>query len=212
MAKGGYRSSVQAQPRCCALLPEARCGCSRRETTAGRHGLPQYARGGFVDGDRVRLRISVGEGARGFVSARDRPDYRSPRGCESETLAEVGAGAALVLAPDPTPASLARASRQRTASILRTARLSRSGRPRRRPQRARGAVVVERCSLASRSAATGGRFSTSHGCSTPRTALRERLGRFEAPGNRPAGGAALRLRRRSAARAARAAPVLPRSG
>src|SRR3989442_907629 len=69
-----------------------------RLLTPRNHGRAAWAYistlgGGFVDGDRVRLRISVGEGARGFVSTQGPTRiYRSPRGCESETLAEVAAG------------------------------------------------------------------------------------------------------------------------
>src|SRR2546422_10065491 len=79
-----------------------------RLLTPRNHGRSAWAYlstlgGGFVDGDRVRLRISVGEGARGFVSTQGPTRiYRSPRGCESETLAEVAAGGALGLTPDPT--------------------------------------------------------------------------------------------------------------
>src|SRR3989442_8804927 len=80
-----------------------------RLLTPRNHGRAAWAYistlgGGFVDGDRVRLRISVGEGARGFVSTQGPTRiYRSPRGCESETLAEVAAGAAPGLTPGPTP-------------------------------------------------------------------------------------------------------------
>src|SRR2546426_8047122 len=79
-----------------------------RLLTPRNHGRAAWAYistlgGGFVDGDRVRLRICVGEGARGFVSTQGPTRiYRSPRGCESETLAEVAAGAAPMLPPDPT--------------------------------------------------------------------------------------------------------------
>jgi urease accessory protein len=71
--------------------------------------------GGFVDGDRVRLRISVGRAARAFVSTQGATRiYRSPQGCESETIADVAAGGALVLAPDPTACFAGARFRQRT--------------------------------------------------------------------------------------------------
>src|SRR5882672_9695322 len=74
--------------------------------------------GGFVDGDRVRLRISVGRAARAFVSTQGATRiYRSPQGCESETVAEVAAGGALVLAPDPTACFAGRASASGPSSI-----------------------------------------------------------------------------------------------
>src|SRR2546430_14655029 len=59
--------------------------------------------GGFVDGDRVRLRISVGRAARAFVSTQGATRiYRSPQGCESETVADVAAGGGAVVAPGPS--------------------------------------------------------------------------------------------------------------
>jgi len=71
--------------------------------------------GGLVDGDRVRLRISVGAGARAFVSTQGATRvYRSPRGCESETAAEIADGAALILAPDPTSCYAGSRYQQRT--------------------------------------------------------------------------------------------------
>ncbi|MGZ6125700.1 MAG: urease accessory protein UreD [Myxococcales bacterium] len=79
-----------------------------RLLTPANHGGSAWAYtstlgGGFVDGDRVRLRISVGEGARAFVSTQGPTRiYRSPGGCESETTSSVAKGGALVLAPDPT--------------------------------------------------------------------------------------------------------------
>src|SRR5712664_5014127 len=106
------------------VLRDAYAESPLRLLTPGNHGEAAWVYtstlgGGFVDGDRVRLRISVGEGARGFVSSQGPTRiYRSPRGCESETLAEVGAGAALVLAPDPTSCFAGARFRQRTAVDL----------------------------------------------------------------------------------------------
>jgi urease accessory protein len=91
-----------------------------RLLTPGNHGGAAWVYtstlgGGFVDGDRVRLRISVAPGARGFVSTQGATRiYRSPQGCESETVADVAADGALVLAPDPTACFAGARFRQRT--------------------------------------------------------------------------------------------------
>ena len=139
--------------------------------------------GGFVDGDRVRLRISVAEGAQAFVASQGSTRiYRSPQGCESEVRAEVAANGALVLAPDPLACFAGARYRQRTELEL-----------------ARGASVAawdvlsagrsgerwsfERCSLGL-SVRREGRtvldeswlLDPAHG------ALGERLGRFDALG------------------------------
>src|SRR2546428_9935374 len=82
------------------VLRDAYAESPLRLLTPRNHGRAAWAftstlGGGFVDGDRVRLRISVAEGARAFVSTQGPTHiYRSPRGCESETLAEVAAGVA----------------------------------------------------------------------------------------------------------------------
>jgi urease accessory protein len=91
-----------------------------RLLTPRNHGQAAWAftstlGGGFVDGDRVRLRISVGRGARAYVSTQGPTRvYRSPGGCESTVSAEVADGAALVLAPDPTACFKGARFRQRT--------------------------------------------------------------------------------------------------
>jgi len=91
-----------------------------RLLTPRNHGRAAWAYtstlgGGFVDGDRVRLRIAVGEGAQAFVSSQGATRiYRSPRGCESELRAEVAAGGALVLMPDPLACFAGARYRQRT--------------------------------------------------------------------------------------------------
>jgi urease accessory protein len=90
------------------VLRDAYAESPLRLLTPRNHGGAAWAftstlGGGFVDGDRVRVRISVGEGARAYVSTQGPTRiYRSPGGCESVVAAEVAAGAALVLAPDPT--------------------------------------------------------------------------------------------------------------
>jgi urease accessory protein len=75
--------------------------------------------GGLVDGDRVRLRVTVGASARAFVGTQGPTRvYRSPGGCDSEIAAEVGDGATLVLAPDPTACFAGARFAQRTAIDL----------------------------------------------------------------------------------------------
>jgi urease accessory protein len=58
--------------------------------------------GGFVDGDHVRMRLTVGPGAVAFVSTQAATKvYRSPRGTSAETEAHVAERGVLVVAPDP---------------------------------------------------------------------------------------------------------------
>lgn len=79
-----------------------------RFLTPRNHGTAAWAYlstlgGGLVDGDRLQLEISVGPGARAFVSSQGPTRvFRSSRGAASETVARVEAGGALVLVPDPT--------------------------------------------------------------------------------------------------------------
>lgn len=102
------------------VVREAYAESPLRLLTPRNHGSSAWAYtstlgGGFVDGDRVRLRIKVGEGARAFVSTQGPTRiYRSPAGCESETAVEVASGGALVLAPDPTACFAGARFRQRT--------------------------------------------------------------------------------------------------
>ncbi len=102
------------------VLRDAYAESPLRVLTPRNHGQAAWAftstlGGGFVDGDRVRLRIRVGEGARAYVSTQGPTRiYRSPAGCESTVSAEVAAGAALVLAPDPTACFKGARFRQRT--------------------------------------------------------------------------------------------------
>src|SRR5205085_6995847 len=135
------------------------------------------------DGDRVRLRISVAEGARAFVSSQGPTRiYRSPRGCESETSVEVAPGGVLVLTPDPTACFAGARFRQRIDvaladgasvalwDVLSAGRIARGER-----------WALDRCSLALTVRRDGRTFldecwllDPSHG------ALGSRLGRFEA--------------------------------
>jgi urease accessory protein len=102
------------------VLRDAYAESPLRLLTPRNHGAAAWAYtstlgGGFVDGDRVRLRISVGTGARAFVSTQGATRiYRSPRGCENETVADVATGGVLVLAPDPTACFAGARFRQRT--------------------------------------------------------------------------------------------------
>src|SRR5678816_1039021 len=79
-----------------------------RFLTPRNHGSTAWAYtstlgGGLVDGDRLQVEISVGPGARAFVSSQGPTRvFRSSRGAVSETVARVEAGGALVLIPDPT--------------------------------------------------------------------------------------------------------------
>jgi urease accessory protein len=79
-----------------------------RFLTPRNHGSAAWAYtstlgGGLVDGDRLELDITVGPGARAFVSSQGPTRvFRSTRGSGSETVARVADGGTLVLAPDPT--------------------------------------------------------------------------------------------------------------
>jgi urease accessory protein len=79
-----------------------------RLLTPRNHGSAAWAYistlgGGLLDGERLQLEISVGPGARAFVSSQGPTRvFRSSRGAASETVARVEPGGALVLVPDPT--------------------------------------------------------------------------------------------------------------
>jgi urease accessory protein len=79
-----------------------------RFLTPRNHGTAAWAYtstlgGGLVDGDRLELEISVGPGARAFVSSQGPTRvFRTAGGARSEILARVEEGGALVLVPDPT--------------------------------------------------------------------------------------------------------------
>ena len=76
--------------------------------------------GGLVDGDAVRLRVTVGAGAEAYLSTQASTKvYRSSRGTESHLIAQVDAGGLLVLAPDPV-VCFARA-RYRQTQVVRVA-------------------------------------------------------------------------------------------
>lgn len=79
-----------------------------RLLTPRNHGTAGWAYtstlgGGLVDGDQLELEISVGPGARAFVSSQGPTRvFRSTRGAASVTCARVAEGGALMLFPDPT--------------------------------------------------------------------------------------------------------------
>jgi urease accessory protein len=79
-----------------------------RFLTPRNHGTAAWAYtstlgGGLVDGDRLELEISVGPGARAFVSSQGPTRvFRSSRGATATTRATVAEGGALMLFPDPT--------------------------------------------------------------------------------------------------------------
>ena len=79
-----------------------------RFLTPRNHGTAAWAYtstlgGGLVNGDRLELELSVGPGARAFVSSQGPTRvFRSSRGAASTTVARVEEGGALMLFPDPT--------------------------------------------------------------------------------------------------------------
>jgi urease accessory protein len=79
-----------------------------RFLTPRNHGTAAWAYtstlgGGLVGGDRLELQLSVGPGARAFVSSQGPTRvFRSTRRATSTTLARVEEGGALMLFPDPT--------------------------------------------------------------------------------------------------------------
>ena len=96
--KVGSRSVVRG---CFATSP-------LRILTPRNHGHAAWAYtstlgGGLVDDDRVRLHIEVETGAAAVLSTQGETRvYRSPRGCQSELIAQVKDGALLAVLPDPT--------------------------------------------------------------------------------------------------------------
>jgi urease accessory protein len=58
--------------------------------------------GGLVDGDAVRLRVTVGAGAKGVLTTQGATKaYRSPNGSTQQVVAHVGDRGLLALVPDP---------------------------------------------------------------------------------------------------------------
>jgi urease accessory protein len=155
-----------------------------RFLTPRNHGTAAWAftsalGGGLLDGDSIELTISVGAGARAFVSSQGPTRvFRSPRGCVSEVFAQVGEGAALVLAPEPAACFGGARFEQRTeidlaagASLLLWDVLS-MGRERWGFARCRSSLAVRRAGRALLDEAW--LLDPAHGN------LRERFGRFQA--------------------------------
>jgi len=75
--------------------------------------------GGLLDGDRMRLDVSVGPSARAWVCTQGPTRvFRSSIGCATELAARVEDGAALVLAPDPVACFAGARFEQRTSVDL----------------------------------------------------------------------------------------------
>jgi len=71
--------------------------------------------GGLVGGDRILLELELEAHARAFVSTQGPTRvYRGEQSCESEVRARVGAGALLLLLPDPVACFAGAAYRQHT--------------------------------------------------------------------------------------------------
>jgi urease accessory protein len=135
--------------------------------------------GGLLGGDRLRLEISVGRGARACVCTQGPTRvFRSQRGCSSELFARVEEDAALVLAPDPVACFAGARFEQRTeVELAATASLSlwevlSAGRDGWGFARCRSALSVRRAGKALVDEAW--LLDPAHG------ALSQRLGRFQA--------------------------------
>jgi urease accessory protein len=135
--------------------------------------------GGLLGGDRLRLEISVGRGARACVCTQGPTRvFRSPGGCSSELCARVEEEAMLVLAPDPVACFAGARFEQRTdVELSATASLSlwevlSAGRDGWGFARCRSALSVRRAGKALVDEAW--LLDPAHG------ALSQRLGRFQA--------------------------------
>jgi len=170
--------------------------------------------GGLVDGDAIRLRVQVGTGATAaLLSQGENRVYRSPNGCRSDLLVDVGEGALFALVPDPT-VCFAGASYEQTTEL----------------RMAPGAAAIAVDVLAAGRTARGERwvFRRYRGelgvRSADRTLVRERLlldpdhgplaerlGRFDALCTILLVGDALRAEREALARRIHAAPLPARA-
>jgi urease accessory protein len=137
--------------------------------------------GGMVDGDRVRLRIEVAAGARALVTTQGPTRvFRSPGGCEAETVARVEEGALLALLPAPAACFAGARFWQRTSVEMATGAslalwdVLSAGRDRWDFARCRSAIAVRREGRAILDEAW--LLDAAHG------SLRERFGRFQAIG------------------------------
>jgi len=212
MAEGGYRSSVQAQHGVRAAYAESRCGCSRRETTAGRHGPTSVRSAAGCRRRSVRLGSPSARERAASSPARTDPDLsiagvvgeRDAWRRSARALRWCCAGSDLLLRWRALPPA--------DCVDLRRPRLSRSGTS--SPPAAARAGSGGRSSAA-RSARAPPRRRTvldeswlldpAHG------ALRERLGPIRGLGHRPAAGPPSPPPQKRCARQLEQRPVLPPS-
>ena len=170
--------------------------------------------GGMVDGDAIRLRVHVREGAAAVLASQGQNRiYRSARGCRSELAVDVADGAFFALLPDATVCFAGAAYEQKTELRL---------------ERAGAAILVDvlSCGRAARgerwafrrysgelSLRLGDRLvaaerlllDPAHG------ALGERLGRFDSLCTIVLAGEALLEQRAAIARRIEAMPLRPRA-
>ena len=190
-----------------------------RILTPRNHGCAAWAYtstlgGGLVDGDRIRLRVSLGCGASALIASQGHNRvYRSVSGSGSELRGDVEQGALLVVLPDPT-VCFARARYQQNTTI----RLAPGG----------AAVIVD--VLTAGRGACGERWAFERYAAElavsiadrvlvhERTLLdsrhgplAERLGRFDVLGTIVIAGETLRVARETLARELAERPLRPRA-
>lgn len=108
------------------VVREALALAPLRLLTPHNHGTAAWAYtttlgGGLLGGDEVRLRATVGTGARALISSQGATRlYRSERGSVSALEAEVGEGGLLALLPDPVAGFAGSRGEQRTSVALGT--------------------------------------------------------------------------------------------
>ena len=106
-AAGRGEIEVVRRPDGCSVVARAYATSPLRLLTPTNHGHAAWIYGssyggGLVDGDAVAIDVNVAAGATAFVSTQASTKvYRSFRGARTATVARIGAGGLLVLAPDP---------------------------------------------------------------------------------------------------------------
>ena len=191
-----------------------------RILTPRNHGYAAWAYtstlgGGLVDGDRIRLRVSVARGASALLASQGHNRvYRSTSGCGSELIADVEEDALLAVLPDPTVCFAGARYEQKTVVRL-----------------ARGAAALIVDVLAAGRGARGERWAFQRHAAElavsvgHRMVLRERtlldprhgplverMGRFDALGTIVIAGERLRTARAALARELAGAPLPRRAG
>lgn len=202
------------------VIESALAASPLRILTPGNHGCAAWAYtstlgGGLVDGDRIRLHVSVAGGASALLASQGHNRvYRSPAGCGSELIADVEEDALLAVLPDPTVCFAGARYQQKTVVRL-----------------AAGAAAVIVDVLASGRGARGERWAFQRHASElavsvgDRMVLRERtlldprhgrlddrLGRFDALGTILIAGERLRAPRAALARELAGSPLPRRAG